>query len=604
MWILIFDFERILFSLQNYNSFNQASFIDWLLCFVHSIRLDLTTASFLLVLPVSVILLFGKSKLGQQITKAILFTEFVIVALIHSGETLVYQEWQHKLTSRVFTHLSNPDEMFRTAGFGANILFFLYFIAEMLFSWRVWQWLIKEKSSNIHLTPFWQKAIAWPIYLGISVILLRGGVQQIPININSAFFSNNYTINDLSTNSTYYFVDSYIMYRRGNIDRYLPNISREDADKICKALYDYPRAHDNRILKNQKPNIVFVILESWSAEAIGCINPKNMGATPNFDKFAKEGLLFTNIYSGSNTSEIGNLGIFSGLPAIPEMPISQRPEKYRKLPSLNQDLAKIGYSSHYMFSGDLKYGNIGGYLIDQGFSDVIDESDFPSGIERGQLNYYDEDAYDLFLKRIRKTKSPFLQCIFTGSTHPPYDHPKSADQNWKGEEAEFMNSLIYADKCLGSFLTQCSKESWFNNTIFVIIADHGHSAPGAVGSQINASYHIPILIWGNPLKEEYRGTKIEKIGNQSDIPSTLLYQLGLDNQKYLWSKDLLNPDCPEFAFHTVVRGYGWVSPKGGMTWQMEHKNFIVNSYKKKDVISEQRNCDAFLVSYYNFIKDL
>lgn len=604
LWILIFDFERILFTIQNYHSFKEASFLEWILCFVYSLRLDITTATFLIIIPLTAIFLIGKNKYAKKIINVLLFTEFVAVALIHSGEILVYDEWQHKLTSRVFTHLSNPDEMFRTAGFSTNIMFLLYLSAEILFSWRIWQWLIKNKTSQLNRGPIWHSMIAIPIYLVVSIILLRGGLQQIPININSAFFSNHYAINDLSTNSTYYFVDSYLMYKRGDIDRYLPDISREEADKLCSSLYDYPKSHDIYVLKNKKPNIVFIILESWSAEAIGCMNPKNRGATPNFDKIAQDGLLFTGIYSGSNTSEIGNLGIFSGLPAIPEMPISQRPEKYRKLPSLNQDLARIGYSTHYMFSGDLKYGNIGGYLVEQGFQDVIDESDFPSGLERGQLNYYDKDAYNLFLQRIRKTKSPFLHCIFTGSTHAPFDHPKSADQNWKGEEAEFMNSLIYADKCLGSFLNQCAKEAWFDNTIFVIMADHGHNSPGAVGFQLNQTYHIPILIWGNPLKSEFRGKRVDKIGNQSDIPATILYQLGLDNSKYTWSKDLLNPFCPEFAFHTVIRGYGWVSPKGGLTWQMEQKQLMVNSFSKDDLKQEQRNCDAFLVSYYNFIKDL
>jgi phosphoglycerol transferase MdoB-like AlkP superfamily enzyme len=434
-------------------------------------------------------------------------------------------------------------------------------------------------------------------------LLARGGWQSIPININSSFFSNSPVANDLATNSTYYFGKSYLLYNRSEIDDLMPEIDKNVAKTIVDEMYDYPKVHDVRVLQNERPNVVFVIMESWASEAIGCLS-ETKGATPNFDALTKEGLLFKNIYATGGTSEIGNSSIFSGNPAIPEISISLQPEKSRKLYSINQDMQEWGYSSNYIFSGDLKYGNIGGYFLDHGFQDVEDESDFPNGIKRGKLNFFDEDLYDYFIERMNKTKEPFLHCAFTGSTHSPYDYPKKGKQKFSGIEADFMNSIVYSDGCLKDFIEKCKKQKWYKNTLFVFVADHGHATPSSESPSFNKYNRIPLLFWGEPLRDEYKGKQIDKLGSQSDIAATLIYQMNGDISRYPWSKDLLNPNSPEFAFHTITRGYGWITPKGGMTYQMEMKAFLENSFPKSVEKMEVRKGHAFLTQIYADYKAL
>lgn len=605
--LLIFDFQRVLFVLHNWRELSDSSSLDFLETFLYSIPLDLATASYIIALPAIVIFAFGlRSKVVRVFVKGWFFVFFILFALIHGSEIIVYEEWHHKLSSRVFTHLSNPDEVFRTASFTMTLLYFVYFLFEVTFSYRVWNWIVKEELDESQHKPsvIGYRLLVLPLVAGGIFVTMRGGVTPIPININAAFFSNSHVVNDISINPLFYFVDSFILYKNGEIDNYLPKMELSEAEKLRQEMFSYEREHDISILDNERPNLVFVILESWSANAIGILNEENKGATPFFDKIASEGLLFTNLYGGSNTSEVGNLGIFGGLPALPEVSIIKQPQKYRGLPTINKDLAKLGYSSGYMFSGDLRYGNIGGYLLDNDFQDVIDEDDFPEGLERGKLNYFDEDAYDLFLERINKAKSPFLQCVFTGSTHSPYDHPQSPRANWKGERADLMNSIIYADDCLADFIEEAKKQPWFDNTLFVFIADHGYGVPGANGAQTNKFYRIPLLFWGEPLKDEYRGVRNNKLGNQSDLAATLLHQMKIDHSQYQWSKDLLNPNVPEFAFHTVIRGYGWMSPVGGLTRQLTTGDVIDNSLSDSDFENEKKRASAFLISYYNFYKNL
>lgn len=605
-WVLFFDFGRILFSIHNIEKFSEVYFMEWLLAFIYSFRVDLASAAVLCVLPLFVLSIsyILPGKWGRSTFLVLLSIEIVVVSLIISGEINAYTEWNHKLTTRVFLHLSNPDEVFRTAGYSMTLWFFLYLIAQSIFAFFICRFLFREYPQQNPL-PLHKRLLGGIsilfVFLAQFFLFLRGGVQQIPLNIASAYYSNNHVLNDLSVNSIYFFGHSFLLHNRTQIDEFMPQIDTKEAEKIVTDLFAYPKKHNEFIFKSAKPNIVFVVFEGWSSNAISCLS-ETKNSTPHFDKLANEGLLFSNIFSCGLTSEIGNSSIFSGYPALPEISISMHPEKHRNIKTINEEL--VSYSSNYLFSGDLKYENIGSYFMDHNFDHVEDEKVFPANLKRGKLNYFDSDLYTLFLKKINTTRQPFLHCAFTGSTHAPYDHPKSNKLRFKGEEADYMNSMVYADKCLGDFIENCKTQSWFKNTIFVFISDHGHPAPGITNPNSNPFFRIPFLIWGEQLKEDFRGTRNEKIGSQADVAATLLYQVGGDLKKFPWSKDLLNPNCPEFAFHAINRGYGWVSKKGNYVFQMDTKTELENSYLKSEEEIEIKNCKAFLTQFYRSFKEL
>jgi phosphoglycerol transferase MdoB-like AlkP superfamily enzyme len=607
-WVIIFDIERILFSIHNWSKFSDIGFGEWLLAFVYSLRLDLATAALLSLFPIVLLVLFFvyPNKWIKRSFYWVVFIEFLLCAMIHGGEINAYPEWNTKLTTRVFTHLLNPDEVVRTADYSMTIWFIIYASIEVFLSYKLMRMMFKFTETT--------QTFSWLIRLPIALVTLaisgiifiiigRGGTQPIPINYDAAYYTKGYVPNDLSVNSVYFFAKSFMQYNRSEIGAMFPIIPEKEAKKELDDFYSYPLEHDRKIFTTDRPNIVFIIMESWTANAISSISGQP-GATPYFDRLARKGLLFTNIYSTGGTSEIGNSSIFSGYPALPEISISMQPDKHRKIPSFNQDLKKWGYTSHYIFSGDLKYGNIGSYFMDHGFDVVEDENDFPSNIQRGKLNYYDEDLYDLLIQKINKTKGPFMHCAFTGSTHSPYDYPNRGTQKWKGAEADFMSSMFYADKCLDDFMAKCKKQKWYKNTIFVMVADHGHASPNAPNPNLGAYFHIPLLIFGEPLKKEYRGETIETIGSQADIVRTLLYQMGGDYKRYTWSKDLLNPNCPQFALHTINRGFGWITEKGNFSFHMDAKNYPDQTLSKKALKKEEKRCHSYMSLIYKEYKEL
>lgn len=607
-WIICFDVNRILFSINYWSKLSKVGFGEWLLSFVYSFRLDVATACALTALPFIARLVgyYSNWKWTHRIFRILLTTLLVIVVLVQAGEIIVYGEWNHKLSSRVFVHLSNPVEVVRTASYSMTFWFLFFAVIEFVFGW----WLAKKIFKRIMEPAYdfaWKKLLFFPLQLSIGLaslfLLLRGGWQQIPINIAAAIYTDKPIANDLSINSLYFFGKSYLLYKRSNIDEFLPKVDNQLAARKVKEWYNYPKDHDQYFLKNERPNVVIIVMEGWTAEAIGCLGPTK-GATPNFDRIAEKGVLFTNIYSASTTSEIGNSSIFSGIPAVPEVSISMQPDKNRKLNAINEDLELWGYHTSYIFSGDLKYGNINGYLMDHGFDVVKDESQFPSDLPRGKLNFYDRDLYRFLIKEINSHKQPFLQCAFTGSTHSPYDQPKGKGKHFSGEQADFMNALVYADECLGEFIRKCKKYDWYKNTVFVFVADHGHASPTLTDPGVAKFYHIPLLFYGEPIKDIYRGKRMDVVGSQADIAATLIHQMKGDASRYPWSKDLMNPKVPQFAFYSIIRGYGWVTPKGNLTWSFDQKAITENTFTPEDSKRELKNCHWFLSAIYEDYKQL
>ncbi len=608
-WIILFDVMRLLFIIHNAKKVSDVGWLEVSKAFFYSLRLDFSAAAILSIAP---FLFYGIWKvIGHRFFKIVFKVVFAIVVLvvifIHAGEINAYPEWNHKLSSRVFTHLANPDEVGRTASWTMVFWFVLYSILGILSALFLAKRIFRVDFAE-EIDKRWNgrliSALSFLVFAPLLVLGARGGLQPIPINIDAAYYSKSSIANDLSVNSTYYFGKSYLLYKRSNLDDVFPKMDYDKALTIKTSLYSTESKTSYQILNNPRPNIVFVVLEGWSANAIKSITG-NGGVTPYFDKLTQEGILFTRFYANGGTSEIGNATIFGGFPALPEISMSMQPEKHRKLPAINEDLKKLGYYSGYVFSGDLKYGNIGSFFTDHGFDSVEDENDFPKGLPRGRLNYHDEDLYKFFLKNINKSPEPFLQAAFTGSTHSPYDFPASSKgKTYEGPEKEYMNSLIYADKCLHKFIENCKKESWYKNTLFVLVADHGHTAPDQSDPNQGKYFHIPLLFFGEVIKPEFEGKKIDIVGAQNDIAGTLLQQLGLETKHYPWSKNLFNPSTKSFALHTVTRGYGWMTKNGNFSYNLDLKNYLDQNYTVSDLTKESTNCKGYLVELYRQYKAL
>jgi len=604
-WMLFFTIQRVLFYI-HFNTDFDASISELLSLPYYAFQLDLSAASFLIIIPFILHflnhLIFNNTKvIFYKISKWITFILGCIISLIFSGELVSYTEWRSKLTSKIFVHLGTPSEIFRTASGEFTWWFLLYVVVQMIIFYVLYRLIIaKFQTSEKSTIPKFKLISSFLVISTCVVLAARGGVQPIPISITNAYYSNSQILNDLSVNSTWNFVEMTINYNKSNSEQFFTSLSEEESKQLLDELFNYEHVDSVRLFRSNTPDIIFITLEGWSAQMMSCLGGET-GMTPNFDTLSTEGVLFTNVYATSSTSETGHSSIFSGYPTIPRISISHQLAKCRAIPSVVKSLAN--YNSAYYFGGSLEYGNIGGYLKEIGFQTVYDEDDLPDLSPKGYLGYHDGAMFPYFLSELKNAESPYIYGLFTQSTHSPYDMPEPMMPQYP--DSKYASSLHYADAQIKLFTDAVKQLPNYENTLVVFISDHGKTNFKNTNIYRNDFFHIPVLFWGGALKKSAAGLKVEKLGSQIDIVKTLLNQLNIDTSPYIWSKDLLNQNTNEWAMFSLMDMYGIVTPNGYSNYMIYSEG--MSSYPKgneKVLKLELKKCKAFNESVYREFKDL
>jgi phosphoglycerol transferase MdoB-like AlkP superfamily enzyme len=166
----------------------------------------------------------------------------------------------------------------------------------------------------------------------------------------------------------------------------------------------------------------------------------------------------------------------------------------------------------------------------------------------------------------------------------------------------FKSTAYYTDSCIGVYMRKAAQQPWFGNTLFVLVADHGHLLP-ANRYDIN-NYHrfrIPLLFYGGAVAPEWRGKKVDKWGSQTDIAATLLRQMNINADAFTMSKDLLNPASKPFAFYDWDNGFGFATPQQTISFDNIGRTitFRKNKVPKRVDDSLLMYGKAYMQSVYN-----
>ncbi len=577
----------------------------------HSFRLDISGFAYTMAIPMvlSVIGFYlNKEKWNtilDKIIRVFIWIIIVVSAIVMAGEIVTYIEWKTKLSSKIFIHFGTPSEIFRTASGGYTFWFIFYFILQLVFSWFLYQKVFKGNKLKLIVLVLWKRIVYGLSYFLVGVFLfvlgIRGGLQEIPVSATDAYYSTNQIMNDVTVNPMWNVIHMTYTYLKVDLDEYFNKLPVEKSEKLMTEWYEAEACDTVRILENNRPNIVLVTLEGWSAQMIEPLGGEP-DVTPEFNALCEEGLLFTEIYSTGGTSETGHSSIISGYPTISGISISTESAKCRQLPSINQSLEKIGYSTFYTFGGSLSYGNIGGYLTDVGFDRLVDENDLDL-TPTGKLGIHDEAMFPYFLSEVEKAERPFFYGLFTQSTHSPYDMPAEEFPGYDGDG--YVTSMHYADEHLGKFVEGIKNLPDYENTLVIMIADHGRANIKNQNTYDEKYFHIPLLIWGGALKSEFQNARINKVGSQADLAKTLLNQMDIDSEEFHWSKDLLNPNTKEWAICTSTLSYGWKDSSGYTVYQMIDDRLISSPHTEDQKIAQALdNCRAVLESMYREFKEM
>lgn len=456
---------------------------------------------------------------------------------------------------------------------------FLYFLYLKILSPR----LISLKKSNKSFL------VVLPLTL-LMLIAMRGGIGIASLTTSTAYFSKNQFANHAAINPVWNV--GFSLTESNDLKRKYVYYSEEKMQKLLKPLHPgYGTV--TKMLNTNRPNIILIITESLTAKALEATGGR-ADIMPNLNQLVKEGVVFTNLYAASDRTDRGIAAVLAGYPSLP----GTSPLKYQKLTEklafVPYKLNAAGYTSEFYYGGTLDFANYRSFLVQAGFDKMISDKDFPSAELESKWGAFDHVVFDKFLDETPDSDSNFFKTILTLTSHEPFETPVAPVFNGKDDETKFMNSLHYTDEAIGNFIKEAKTRKWWDNTLVIIIADHGSRMPGNSDLFDKARFHIPMLWLGGALTA--RDTIIDNLASQTDLASTLFAQLDINADEFTFSKNIISSDYVAYSFYTFNNGFGFQKPGKLLLY-----NTITNTFSGSEQSPDStdgRQAKAYLQSLY------
>lgn len=586
-WILTFCAHRIILIALNSDKAIDTPFVLMAEGMLNGLIFDLSLWGYMSLLTLALVLIFGlftRIKPALVISNVITGIISTIIVVLLPANGIIYSYWgRHYEATDLGMIADNPSLAFASVDTSLLIIYTIIAVVFALCNLILLRRLTRpvvymNNEASEWIWPRITQFLVIAVIAGSLIIPVRGGVGLAPLNTGRAYFSNNLFANHLALNPVWNFI--YSIKRAKQTSQTYHYMDDNEAQKRFEKLTDGAHSSDFlQVLKTARPNVVVILLESFSAHGIEMLGGENV--TPNLKAIAKEGIFFNNIYSAADRSGKGLVAAMCGYPVLPTYSIIQYPQKTQCLPFVAQHLRKAGYESQtFIYGGDLGFNSFNSLVTLAGFNNIITEDDFPVSAMGDKWGAHDEFTFERLLKCMDEQEQPFFNFFFTLSSHEPFTVPME-----KVHDNPYLNSMYYTDKCLGEFFAEAKKKSWWNNTLFIMMADHGHDGPNRVGNEHKMKYNIPLVMAGGALA--VTDTVFTRIGSQIDLAATLLPQLGISPEEFTFSKNLFSNNAPEYAFYDFNDGYGYVTPKEVVVYDNKGQIYLREESLTGDSIDTQ-----------------
>lgn len=332
-------------------------------------------------------------------------------------------------------------------------------------------------------------------------------------------------------------------------------------------------------------NVVVIILESFGREYIGALNRdldsgKYSGYTPFIDSLINVSLTFDVSLANGKKSIDAMPSILASIPSL-ETPYTISHYSNNQIEGLASHLKKKGYYTtffHGALSGSMGFDS---FARMSGFEDYVSYEDYPySGDTDGMWGIWDEPFFGYFAEKMKEFPQPFLASVFSLSSHHPFIVPEKYRNKFKKGPVPIAEVVGYTDFALGEFFRKISSEPFFENTLFVITADHTNESIHKEFQNSFGLYSVPVILYkpGSDLK----GIK-NRIAQQIDIMPTVLHYLNYDEEFIAFGNDLFDDSYEPFAFNT-----------NGSTYHLYMRDHILIMIDYKPVGLYNYKSDKFL----------
>ena len=410
---------------------------------------------------------------------------------------------------------------------------------------------------------WWQRCLLSVVLFCVLFLAARGTLGHRPLNASQVAFSSDAMLNMLPLNSAFVVAHAVRGMRADKPSTkaygHLPTARIQAIVRTCSGLTGAPLDVRSPTRHRQIPvtrcahpsRIVIIIEESLGAQFVGCLGGRAL--TPELDTLASQGWLLERLYATGTRSVRGLEALLTGFLPTPAEAVVKRPRSQRHFFTIAALLRHHGYHSRFIYGGEAHFDNMKGFLLGNGFDEVIDRPRFrtkPGFV--GSWGASDEDMFNELHQRLMDDGAmPSLSVAFSVSNHTPWEYPAGRIQV-TGEAASVDNTVRYADWALGRFFERARESSYWEHTIFMVVADHDARVGGASLVPVR-HFHIPALILGEgvPARSDAR------LASQIDLPSTLLSLAGVDCVHPMPGVDLARCD-PSRAMMQYGDNYGYL----------------------------------------------
>ncbi|QRQ99981.1 LTA synthase family protein [Dyadobacter sandarakinus] len=557
-WTLLFQFFRIVFFLYHYQKALEIAPSLWASSAFHGLRMDISFASYLLLIPTLAMLFTTRSTSWYQRFMLIYsgIMAFVIVLLVVTDLEL-FRAWGFRIDGTSLHYLETPREAFASMGAAPVVPLLLLVAVLWALSARLLQIIVRRCTSRFTRIPLYLSIPVFPALAAMLIIPIRGGLQLAPMNESAVYFSDKSFANYAAVNVAWNFMASVFNNTYSQKNPFIYFEGQKDADMVG-SLYPAPEQHEQVISREKPVNLIIIIWESFTAKVAGSLGglPE---VTPQFNRLSSEGLLFTQIYASGNRSDKGMVSILSGYPAQPTHSIIKIPKKTRSLPSLPGALHDRGWYTSFYYGGETEFANMKSYFLQQHFDRIIDRNDFDEKDMNSKWGAHDHVVLNRVINDLDRQKQPFFTTVFTLSSHEPFEVPVPTAIPGNDSEHLFLNAHHYTDEAIGDFIKTAKTKPWWDNTLIVILADHGHPLPDLHRPK-PSEFHIPMLWLGGALTRA--PGQVTTLSSQTDLAATLLAQFNVPAGEFRWSSDILSKNKVPFAYFAFNNGLGWMRPDG------------------------------------------
>ncbi|MDN6320891.1 MAG: LTA synthase family protein [Marinobacter sp.] len=570
----------------------------WPSIFIHGLRVDLIMAG-MAVAPLVLLLPVLGHRFSWMVWKRLtsiwaLIVVFVFLFMELATPTFI-TEYDTRPNRLFIEYLDYPKEVLSMLweGYLPTVIvgILLCISLTVLFACLMRSWSREAQSGS------YRKAIlVWPIVVLAVFISVRSTTGHRPANPAMFALTSDALVNSLIINSTWSvaFAIYNLKHETDASDSYGQMTMSKILDEVTSApwLRSY-EFNDNKspTLHKQTPvkartrplNLVIVLEESLGATFVESLS--GTPVTPRLEALKDSGWWFENLYATGTRSVRGIEAVVSGFLPSPARSVVKLSLSQTGFFTLGGLLNQKGYDTGFIYGGEAHFDNMRSFFTGNGFDSIVDQQDYTNPAFTGSWGVSDEDLFEKAhedLQKLHVSGKPFFRLVFSSSNHTPFEYPDNRIERYDEEKNTVNNAVKYADHALGDFIDTARNSDYWNDTLFLIVADHDARVWGDELVPIK-NFQIPGLILGADIESR----RIETITSQIDLAPTLLSLMGIAGEHPMVGRDLARfPDAPGRAIMQFNDYYAWMDDRYNVTVLRPDQQPLAGVYSRETESTE------------------